>query len=163
MKAFQNISTVIMRDVNDFSKARYLSTFFEHSGICFKKLNHSYSRLGHCNGITFNPGLRRLSDYRVVGSYADITVKSSEWRVAQIYHQLGYEYIALCDASVRHIGDHAHVPDQVRNRKLIPKLKHSIHKRTDQIFAQINPNHNPYERAKRRQLNRQAEVVIVKA
>ena len=161
MKAFSNVSTVIMRDT---SEVHFLSTAFEQSGIRFKKINPGdYFRAGVCNGITFNPGLRRMSDYRIVGSYADITVRSSEWEVAQIYQRLGYEYIAFYDPSVRHIGSDSHVPDQVRNRAFIPKLKHSIHKRTDRIFASINSNHDPYQRGKRRQLHRRAQVVTVKA
>jgi len=75
------------------------------------------------HGFTFNPGLRRLSDYRRLGSYfgQTLTVRNvapatpaaampHELEASLFYHRLGYHAIILdCAGYVRHIGEARHV------------------------------------------------------
>lgn len=59
------------------------------------------------DGITFNPGLRRLSDYKALGrSFSIILGRKGcpEADVASLYNQLGYMMADLGTQYIRHIG-----------------------------------------------------------
>jgi len=81
---------------------------------------------GYCDcwhGFTFNPGLRRLSDYRLLGgSYENqkrtmyVVAKTPtaalpfEVEASAFYHRLGYQAVILDEGGyVRHIGGDRHV------------------------------------------------------
>ena len=81
---------------------------------------------GYCDcwhGFTFNPGLRRLSDYRLLGgSYEKqprtmyVVAKTPtaalpfEVEASAFYHRLGYRAFILEEGGyVRHIGEDRHV------------------------------------------------------
>ena len=79
------------------------------------------------HGFSFNPGLRRLADYRRIGSYgahaADARPGSAlraEEALGAVFRDLGYYAVALADNEgrgyVRHIGDNRHVHDLFANR-----------------------------------------------
>lgn len=81
------------------------------------------NNIGGCwHGFTFNPGLRRLSDYRRLGAYAqqkltlNFVAKTPtaalpyEAEANKFYHELGYRAVVLDEGGyVRHIGDGRHV------------------------------------------------------
>ena len=66
------------------------------------------------HGFTFNPGLRRLSDYQRIGPYANYAgfdgTPSAEAAIGRRYHELGYRAVVLHrEGYVRHIGWERHV------------------------------------------------------
>ncbi len=78
---------------------------------------------------SFNPGLRRLSDIRALGSLAAI---GHEPDVSYAFKQRGMRMANLQHPAVRHIGDGRHVHDPTQPKKAKTpwaKLKRSIEKR----------------------------------
>jgi hypothetical protein len=68
--------------------------------------------MGPWHGFSFNPGLRRLSDYQALGSYAAIAGKSEHYEaeISMHYRRLSYRAVVLDrDGFVRHIGEGRHV------------------------------------------------------
>lgn len=68
---------------------------------------------GKWHGFTFNPGLRRLSDYTALGSFRRILASplKHEGQISQHYHALGYRAVILDRVGyVRHIGWDRRVP-----------------------------------------------------
>ncbi|TXM67543.1 glycosyltransferase family 2 protein [Methylobacterium sp. WL12] len=64
------------------------------------------------HGFTFNPGLRRLSDYKALGSFAAVLQGAIhfEAEISQAYGALGYRAVILDKAGyVRHLGWDRHV------------------------------------------------------
>ena len=122
LKQFANFSMVGLRDEKDFRKP-FCPEVFESSGVCYRIPDKSHP------GMSFNPGLRRMFDYRIVGSYADLAVRSRESIVAALYESLGYSIAYLCEPATHHIGKDAHASDQTRPKQLGPKLKQSALKR----------------------------------
>jgi hypothetical protein len=84
---------------------------------------------GYWHGFTFNPGLRRLSDYKRLGTYGGQTrtlkvvtrkpmlIPSAmiyEAEASVFYHKLGYRAVILDKSGyVRHIGEKRHVRQAV--------------------------------------------------
>lgn len=87
-----------------------------HESGKFAILHYEYLKIWH--GFSFNPGLRRLCDYRRIINYcANLATPyfsgSFEAYISNIYRGLGY-VAAVCVANegkgfVRHCGDDAHV------------------------------------------------------
>lgn len=65
---------------------------------------------GSWSGFAFNPGLRRLADYRILGSYqnasAGCTIHgcAAELKIGRFYRELGFVAASLRPAYVKHIG-----------------------------------------------------------
>jgi hypothetical protein len=84
--------------------------------VRYQQLAHRYK--GDWHGFTWNPGLRRLSDYLAMGKFSDMC----EWRSDDHYHsekqfnrkyyEAGYVAMTLCRGFVKHIG---HL-DSTKNR-----------------------------------------------
>ena len=82
----------------------------------FGVLATGYEEVWH--GFTFNPALRRLSDYKRLGSFCARKWEGGPWTdgaahevaASQFYHQLGYRAVILeAEGYVRHIGYGRHV------------------------------------------------------
>lgn len=90
--------------------------------------DHSFGVMatGYCNcwhGFTFNPGLRRLSDYHLLGASYEkqprtmyVVAKTPtaalpfEVEASAFYHRLGYQAVILDEGGyLRHIGEDRHV------------------------------------------------------
>lgn len=77
-------------------------------GVRYQQLAHRFR--GDWHGFTWNPGLRRLSDYKAIGKFSTFC----EWRVNdhayaekqfnKKYYEAGYVGMSLCRGFVRHIG-----------------------------------------------------------
>jgi hypothetical protein len=79
---------------------------------------YSYNYLDRYHGFSWNPGLRRLSDYRALGKYAPY---KHEAEVGMAYKLRLYSAVILCGKGyVRHIGDGRHVVDPVREKAWKP-------------------------------------------
>jgi hypothetical protein len=94
-------------------------------GVKLTKQGVRYQQLatrhkGNWHGMTWNPGLRRLSDYLAMGKFTDMC----EWRandhiISEMqfnkkYYEAGYVGMSLCRGFVKHIG---HL-DSIKRRKL---------------------------------------------
>lgn len=70
---------------------------------------------GHWHGFRFNPGLRRLSDWKKMGGYAKHTTfnfkspADSEIDIAKVYYNMGMVAALLPEKYVEHIGRGRHV------------------------------------------------------
>lgn len=70
--------------------------------------------MGSWHGFTWNPGLRRKSDWLRIAPFASFVPKNGHWlqtegRVGQRYFELGYRMAILNDEYCRHIGVGRHV------------------------------------------------------
>jgi hypothetical protein len=73
----------------------------------FEVMQWGYDRVWH--GFSFNPGLKRMSDYYKIGSYGQHTSGSggqAEAPISELYRRLGYYAAILPQGYVRHIGEH---------------------------------------------------------
>lgn len=85
-------------------------------GVRYQQMATRYK--GNWHGMTWNPGLRRLSDYLAMGKFTDMC----EWRdndhchyemqFNKKYYKAGYVGMSLCRGFVKHIG---HL-DSIKNR-----------------------------------------------
>lgn len=80
-------------------------------GLGYRYLSTSWG----WKGFSFSPSLKRLSDYKAIGSYGEHTTFNpkipwqSEKAIGELYHSMGYRAAILKDGFVRHIGKHRHV------------------------------------------------------
>jgi hypothetical protein len=102
-----------------------------HDGIGYfvldPKLHPEY--FSYC----FNPGLRRMSDYRDVGPFSK---HGPEADVSYAFKQRGFAIANLEADAVRHIGDGRHVHDPTqppKARTLVQKIRRSIRKRMKRL------------------------------
>ncbi len=63
---------------------------------------------------SFNPGLRRLADYRRIGPYAAL---GHEADVSYAFKKAGFRMAYLSEPAIRHIGDGRHVDDPIAPRR----------------------------------------------
>jgi len=98
------------------------------SGIPYHRM--ALDQQGTCQGFTFNPTLKRMSDYALVQPLADL---GSEGAAAQRYRELGFHAVTLDEVYVEHIGHGRHVPlpgDQRYLRTLKLRLRNFLYKHT---------------------------------
>jgi hypothetical protein len=94
-------------------------------------------------GYSFNPGMRRLSDYLRFGPLQDY---QGEREVSYCFRQLGYYYVSLIPAAVRHSGWDRHVDDPMlpkRARSFTGKLKKSTLLRLQRLRRLLLPQTDP--------------------
>jgi hypothetical protein len=127
LEAHPKLSMVGLRARDDQNPLVRNMPKLSHDGIDYfvldPKLHPEY--FSYC----FNPGLRRMSDYRTVGPFAK---HGPEADVSYAFKQHGYAIANLEADAVRHIGDgrHVHDPTQPPKAKTLPqKLMRSFRKR----------------------------------
>lgn len=85
---------------------------FQEMAVNFRKQWH---------GMTWNPGLRRLSDYRAAGSFSDFCKWNPKDHIqAEIafndhYRKLGFKAATLCRGFIKHIG-HSNSTKKLQSR-----------------------------------------------
>jgi hypothetical protein len=81
--------------------------------IEFRRLAYGYTNNGNVwYGFSFNPGLRRLADYKVIGGYAP---HKDEIGISFAYKSRLFSAVILSGMGfVRHIGDERHIYDSTR-------------------------------------------------
>lgn len=104
----------------------------------------------HYAGFTFQPGLRRMRDYRIVGPYALLSRKMDEKRVSHAYKNLGYRMLMLGRPYMRHLGQERHVRDPVREKSRIHKQMRSAMIPLDRMKFLLNPEADPHVHVRRR-------------
>ncbi len=115
--------------------------------ICYVGRNNRGSPY---QGYLFAPGLFRMRDYRIIGPYRDISLKSSEGVVSATYFDLGYRLLYLKQRYARHIGSNRHVIDPVREVKGSKKIRRSILKRAERLKWKCVRGSNPAELIQKR-------------
>jgi len=119
MELDHKIITVWLRSPQDTTLNHPYSTetIESPSGIHYKKCQVFYPH-GIWNGFTFNPSLKRISDYNRIKPYQDLPritpAEQSggnplECDVSVAYAQLGYYAITLLDQHIEHIGWNHHL------------------------------------------------------
>lgn len=83
------------------------------NGTNYQYMSHNFAG-GRWRGFSFNPGLRRLSDYQAIGgSYSAIVGNSkgleAESRIGQAYYKNGFRAATLLTGYVKHIGNGRHI------------------------------------------------------
>ncbi len=96
-------------------------------------------------GFTFQPGLRRMRDYRIVGPYEHLSRKMDEKRVSYAYKNLGYRVFMLAQPYILHLGvGDRHVADSARANSWIHRQIRSAIIPLDHIRHLLKPETNPH-------------------
>jgi hypothetical protein len=79
------------------------------TGVRYQQLAHRYR--GDWHGMTWSPGLRRLSDYMIAGDFSKFcTWRPNDHIIAEKeynkrYYDLGYSGFTLCRGFIKHLGN----------------------------------------------------------
>ena len=119
MQKNDSISSVNLRDTSVFRPGYWLPVGESHYIA-------TDAVAGPIAGLHFNPGLRRMSDYRAIGPYGQIASHSQELDVSMAYLSAGLRMALLKQSAVRHIGDGRHVG---KSRALADRVSRKIRKR----------------------------------
>ena len=149
LKEFDSCSMVSLLVPGSFKKADYfLPAAVAECGIEYHVAN---SRSGwRFVGLHFNPGLRRMRDYKIVGPYTELGSNIGESKITRAYEALGYRVICLTQPYVRHVGDGRQVFSGVRNRTRSEKIKRELVKPIKKAYWMLNPDAHPYSASKQR-------------
>ena len=105
----RTIYTVWLRHPSDRNGHPVLNgTRFTFNDVRFQEMAVNFRKQWH--GMTWNPGLRRLSDYRAAGSFSDFCKWNPKDHIqAEIafnehYRKLGFKAATLCRGFIKHIG-----------------------------------------------------------
>jgi hypothetical protein len=84
-----------------------------NGGTRYQLMSPNFAK-GKFRGFSFNPGLRRLSDYQLIGPYSKITTFDpkqplrSEIAVGQAYYRHGFRACTLPEGYCTHSGNNRH-------------------------------------------------------
>ena len=148
LKESDRYSMVGLRMASDFPPGYMGPLLATRSGVAYRFADPALA--GPMAGLTFNPGLRRMRDYRIVGPYSGFRALARESRVARCYLELGYRMAYLAEPAIRHIGDERRVRDVTRPRVFPDRLFNSIRKRSDRLRLKLHPRSDPMVHARRR-------------
>ena len=148
LKEFDRFSMVGLRDPAEFHDGYLHPETVASSGVRYLPVNASPENLG--TGLSFNPGLRRMRDYRIVGPYSGFGVTAGEARVSDCYRELGYRVAYLAEPVVRHIGGERHVHDHARPKSPVGRLRYSLAKRLERARRKLDLEPDPVLEARRR-------------
>ena len=122
-------SMVSLRRVSEHGIAVFGPEEVTASGVGYHVAHGEIPWNGEAAGLNFNPGLRRMRDYRTVGPYAALGRHSSEAHVSRAYRDLGLRVTCLAEPAVRHIGEGRRVRDPFQRRGLAHRMARSVRKR----------------------------------
>lgn len=131
LKAHPEISLVALRPREEFNKLVRNAPTEITDGVAWVRFDPGLHP--EYFGYSFNPGLRRMSDYRRLAPLADI---GGELLVSLAFKKAGFHYGNLEEPAVRHIGDGRHVHDPMQRKRptnRLERLKRSIEKRVDRF------------------------------
>lgn len=137
LKECERLSMVSLREVPDFGGTEFGPEQVTGSGIRYRVAkDHPRWETRFC-GMSFNPGLRRMADYRRIGPYAEIRRHVWEVTVSLAYRDMGYRVGLTADPAVRHIGDGRHIPDPFDRRGFRYRSRRSILKRWMKLLDRL--------------------------
>lgn len=148
LKEFSYLSMVSVRDRRDLEENRFYPQPYCFSGIQYYIVNPAVKPTWA--GLSFNPGLRRMSDYRIVGPYSKLRVGCNEAQVSDCYRALGYHTAYLGEPATRHIGWEQRTRDRTVPSGPVERLNFSIRKRLERTRWKLAPETDPVLKAKRR-------------
>ena len=96
---------------------------YKYNNIKYKRLSFNWRGW---YGFTFNPGIRRLNDYKLLSPYSqykmeyksneELKLKTTyskffcpEQELSKMYYNLGYYAIILNNSAIKHIGWNNHI------------------------------------------------------
>ena len=109
LKSDEKIVTVWLREQNDTNEHPVEPELFDSTStkpIQYQIMLRNHKRRANSalwHGFTFNPGLRRLSDYQILAPIGEL---AGELNMSEIYHQKGFKAAIFPPGYVRHTGDH---------------------------------------------------------
>ena len=112
------ISSVNLRDISDFPPGYWTPVGDGHYVANVDVVTRPA-------GLSFNPGLRRMCDYRAIGPYGRLAPNSGERDVARAYLSAGKRTALLKQPAVQHIGAGRHVG---KSRALADRISRTIEK-----------------------------------
>ncbi len=136
LEDFPDVVQVLIRDLED-EKHPVKVPLQTHKGISFYAPMPTDHPNSYC--YSFNPGLRRLADYKKIGPFRLIL---EEKNISDLARRMGYRQVRLENGGVQHIGRHRHMPDVfISHSDALEKLKRSILKKS--VF--FKPKDSVYE------------------
>ena len=150
LEEFNRISMVSLKDPAIFEPGYFYPEQVLSSGIRYRVANPAVAK--KFTGLFFSPGLRRMSDYRIIGPYAPLCIGRGEDEIGHVYRELGYRVAILADPAARHIGDGRHAPNRAKPRGFHNKAARSIARQAKRLKWRLWPNSHPVRRARRRQM-----------
>ena len=150
LKEVDSCSMVNLRVASDFSRYPVPPVDTTTTGTPFQVLRTSN---GPYAGLNLNPGLRRMRDYRIVGSYASYGQWTTEKSLSQVHLKLGYRVAFLTKPALWHLGKYRRIPDQrtiLTGGRQSRKWKRSILKRMEHLRLKFKGKDEPFAMAKNR-------------
>ena len=152
LKEFDCFSMVNLADFN--GREEFLPGPLSFSGVRFFALDpfimdRSFRPLA---GLSFNPGLRRMRDYRIIGPYRNVGV--TERLVSNCYQKLGFSHAALAAPACRHLGYGRHLHDHVAPTTVGGKMAVYAKKRWASLRRRLAPERDPVLRKALRRLEK---------
>lgn len=129
LKERDHISMVALRRLSDYPPSLFGPLEISSTGIPYRIADSTIPFYGEAAGLHFNPGLRRMTDYRVIGPYVSTSAKPSEVSVSRAYLELGYRVACLDEPATQHIGAGRHVRDPFQSYGVFHRLGRSMRKR----------------------------------
>lgn len=105
LESNKDILQVWIREISDHQHP-LLDQEYNVDDIKYKELLPMWHDI--YSGFTFNPSLRRLSDYKRLGSFYP---HGGETKIGIQYNKLGYKFVSLLEGYCRHIGWTRHLED----------------------------------------------------
>jgi hypothetical protein len=108
----RDILLVWIRELDDTNGHPIGPEIYRTGDVSYRIPEMDYRVLAH--GFSFNPGLRRLSDYAALSSYGSLVVYNpvnpqiSEMLLGCVYKALGFRAAILMKGCCRHIGAERH-------------------------------------------------------
>ncbi len=125
LEDFKELVQVLIRDPREGAVSIIDVPLVEHKSIRYRPIDPTTHPIWH--GYSFNPGLRRRSDYERLGPFR---LHLNEANISIHAKELGYHVAALENGGVQDIGKHRHVSEIFwRKPNVVQRLRNSIRKR----------------------------------
>ena len=132
LEDFKELVQVLIRDPREGAVSIANVPVVEHHAIRYRLIDPNVHSVWH--GYSFNPGLRRKSDYERISPFH---LHLNEANISICTKKMGYRVAALENGGVQDIGRHRHVEDIFwRKPNLAQRLCNSIRKRIGQLPPQ---------------------------
>lgn len=137
----KNILSVWLRDINEYNNISFSSQTYSTNK------NISYM-LVYDDILSFNPTLKRMSDYKIISNYARFESLNFEAQISIFYKEQNFTSAILTSSHVKHLGWHRRVANIHKNKtklgyyldNLIKKIKANIYKKLSiGKFKKYNP------------------------
>ena len=119
LKADEKIITVWLRELTDTNTHPYDPTVYTANQVQYHLLSLNFQNIWH--GFTWNPGLRRKSDYDLIKPFIQYgegqEAAIAECHVGQEYKNLGFRGAILTEGAVRHAGGKESTRNSIRTDK----------------------------------------------